>query len=156
MEDTFVRALAFATKKHKGQKRKGGEEYITHPIAVSELVKEWGYGTDYQLAALFHDLLEDTDASEAEIEALAGPDVLQAVKLLTKEKGYNMADYIAGIKSNPMAFVVKKADRLHNVRSAVDTDESFKRKYIKDTQEWYLDFGDEIKEALEELESTLF
>lgn len=155
MEDALVCALAFATEKHKGQKRKGGEEYITHPVAVSELVKEWGYGTDYQLVALFHDLLEDTDATETEIEAIGGPAVLQAVKLLTKENGYDMVTYIAGIKENPMAKVVKTADRLHNVRSAVVTDVDFRRKYIKDTEEWYLDFSDEIREALEELKKTV-
>ena len=99
-------ALEFATKKHEGQKRVGGKDYITHPVAVCELVKEQGYGEDYQLAAIFHDLLEDTDATEEEILSLSSETVLTAVKLLTKEKGYDMARYVGAIKNNPIAFVV--------------------------------------------------
>ena len=60
-------ALEFAKAKHKGQKRIGGDDYITHPIAVCEIVKSQGLDENYQIAALFHDLLEDTDATEEEI-----------------------------------------------------------------------------------------
>ena len=93
-------ALDFATKKHKGQKRIGGADDITHPIAVCEMVKQKGYGEDYQITALFHDLLEDTDATEQEILQYGGEEVLKAVKLLTKQKGYDMAEYIGAIKNN--------------------------------------------------------
>ena len=138
------RAIEFATLKHKGQKRIGGNDYITHPIAVWEMVKNQGYGEDYQLAALFHDLLEDTNATENEILEYGNQNVLTAVKLLTKEKGYDMKKYVENIKNNPIAFVVKGADRLHNLRSAIVTDVDFKRKYILETVDWYLDFSKEI------------
>ena len=92
------RALEFASLKHSGQKRIGGKDYITHPIAVCEILKKQGYGVDYQITALFHDLLEDTNATENEILKYGNQDILNAVKLLTKEKGYDMKKYIEGIK----------------------------------------------------------
>lgn len=151
----FKKALEYAAAKHKGQYRKGGEAYITHPEAVARILRDKGFDEDYQIAGLFHDLLEDTDASEEEIEALGGPEVLEAVKLLTKQKGYVMADYIHGIKANPMAAAVKAADRLHNLQSAVIADEAFKRKYILESINWYLDFSPEIPVAVKKLADTL-
>lgn len=148
-------ALEFATNKHKGQRRIGGADYITHPIAVCEIVKKQGFGEDYQITALFHDLLEDTSATEQEILQFGNEEILTAVKLLTKQKGYVMADYIGAIKENQMALVVKTADRLHNLECAVITDAQFKRKYILETVEWYLDFSPEIKRAVKRLAESL-
>lgn len=153
--EMFDKALEFATKKHSGQFRKGGEPYITHPVTVARYVKEKGFGIDYQIAALFHDLLEDTDATEEEILALSNKDVLEAVKLLTKEEGYIMADYVAKIKNNPIAFQVKESDRLHNLRSATITSTEFKRRYILETVDWYLDFSADIKKAVKDLALSL-
>lgn len=149
------RALDFATEKHKGQKRIGGADYITHPIAVCEMVKDQGFGEDYQITALFHDLLEDTDTTEQEILEYGNEEILTAVKLLTKEKGYKMAEYVSAIKNNKIAFAVKAADRLHNLRCALITDVEFKRKYILETVDWYLDFSAEIKKALKNLAESL-
>ena len=148
-------ALDFANKKHKGQKRIGGDEYITHPIAVCEKVKKLGYGEDYQITALFHDLLEDTDATEKEILSYGNDEILTAVKLLTKQKGYDMQEYIDAIKSNKIAFIVKGADRLHNLECALITNIEFKRKYILETVDWYLDFSPEIKKAVKRLADSL-
>ncbi|MGN1416783.1 MAG: hypothetical protein ACI4XF_08070, partial [Oscillospiraceae bacterium] len=52
-------------------------------------------------------------------------------------------------------FVVKAADRLHNLRSAVSADESFRRRYVIETLEWYMDFSSEIPEAVKKLNDTL-
>ena len=149
------RAIEFASLKHNGQNRIGGKDYITHPVAVWEMVKEKGYGEDYQIAALFHDLLEDTDATEEEILLYGNQNVLTAVKLLTKEKGYDMKSYIENIKSNPIAFAVKKEDRLHNLQCAQETSSEFKRKYILETVDWYLDFSKEIKIEVKKLAESL-
>ena len=148
-------ALEFAKAKHKGQKRKGGDDYITHPIAVSEIIKSQGLDENYQIAALFHDLLEDTDATEEEILKYGNQEILEAVILLTKKKGYDMAEYINAIKQNPIAYAVKAADRLHNLDCAIVTDENFKRKYILETVDWYLDFSPEIRKAVKRLAESL-
>lgn len=154
-EERYDKALRFAAEKHKGQFRIGGAEYITHPMAVAEIVKRQGYGIDVQIAALFHDLLEDTDATENEILALSNENVLEAVKLLTKQKGYVMESYVSAIRKNEMAFSVKGADRLHNLRCAFACDEDFKRRYILETVDWYLDFSPEIPKAVKKLAQSL-
>ena len=155
MTDSLQLALEFAKAKHKGQKRIGGDDYITHPIAVAEIVKRQGLDENYQIAALFHDLLEDTDATYEEILEYGNQQILEAVVLLTKKKGYDMAEYINAIKQNPIAFAVKTADRLHNLNCAIITDEEFKRKYILETVDWYLDFSPEIKKAVKRLAESL-
>lgn len=151
MSEKYAAAYEFAAKKHEGQLRKGGEPYITHPAAVADILREQGMDEEYLIAALFHDLLEDTDATEQEIEALGGEMVLRAVKLLTKREGYVMSEYISGIKSDPIAYAVKGADRLHNLRSAFAADIDFRRKYIKESIEWFLEFRPEIPEAVKAL-----
>lgn len=154
-EERLKKALEFAADKHKGQYRVGGAEYITHPMAVAEIVRQNGGNTDCQTAALFHDLLEDTDATEDEILALSNAEVLKAVKLLTKQKGYVMREYVDGIRKNGIAFAVKGADRLHNLRCAFACDDEFKRRYILETIDYYLDFSPEIPKAVKALAQSL-
>lgn len=151
----YEKALEYAAEKHRGQYRIGGEPYITHPVAAAQLLEKWGFGTEYQITALFHDLLEDTDAEESEILALSNKEVLKAVKILTKVKPYVMSEYVAKIKDNELAFAVKTADRLHNLKSAFCTDEEFKRKYILETLEYYMDFSPEIEMAVRELSASM-
>lgn len=151
----YREALAYATEKHRGQSRIGGAPYISHPMAVAEIVRSKGFGLDWQITALFHDLLEDTDAAEEEILAIGGENVLRAVRLLTKRKGYVMADYVAAIRQDPIAFAVKGADRLHNLRCALCTDDEFKRRYILETIDWYMDFMPEIPPAVKALAASM-
>jgi len=151
----FLKALTFTIIKHDGQYRKGGLPYVTHPLSVSEMLRAKGYGIDYMITGLFHDLLEDTDATEEEILELGGPEVLEAVKLLTKVKPYVMAEYIGHIKENKIARAVKACDRLHNLTCAFDADEEFRRKYILESVDWYLDFDEEIPKAVKALSKSL-
>ena len=78
-KERYECALNFVREKHKGQFRIGGDEYITHPVAVAEIVRKNGYGTDFQITALFHDLLEDTDATDNEILSYGNEKILAAV-----------------------------------------------------------------------------
>ncbi|MGN1104257.1 MAG: HD domain-containing protein [Candidatus Coproplasma sp.] len=153
--ERYNHALAFATQKHEGQFRIGGLEYITHPVSVAQIVIEKGGDTDAAIAALFHDLLEDTDATEEEILRFGNRKVLDCVKLLTKTKGYVMKDYVEAIRADKTAFLVKGADRLHNLRSALVASTEFKRRYIYETIDWYLDFLPEIPLAVKALAQSL-
>ncbi|MDF2880097.1 MAG: hypothetical protein K0R54_654 [Clostridiaceae bacterium] len=151
----------FAYKKHKGQLRIGGLPYITHPVAVAKELKNRGFGEDYVNTALLHDVLEDTSATEEEILALTNKRVLTAVKLLTKEKNYDMNEYIEKIKNNELALMVKLADRLHNLQSSLVAKEKFRKKYVEETKEYYINlsndtvFENDIKNALQKLEETI-
>lgn len=159
--DKYQAALRFATEKHKGQKRIGGADYITHPIAVAEKLKGKFYPVEYQITGLFHDLLEDTDATYDELVSLGGKEAADAVVLLTKQHGYQMDDYIAKIKANPIALAVKVCDRIHNLECATVADEKFKRKYILESTQYYIGldentkYAGEIKNAVIQLAETL-
>ena len=71
-EEIYQKALEYAKKKHEGQFRIGGALFIVHPIAVAEILRQDGKQVEYRVAAVFHDLLEDTDASEQEIVEIGG------------------------------------------------------------------------------------
>lgn len=151
----YAQALAYATAMHQGQARIGGAPYIQHPIAVAQFLQEKGYGVDYQIAGLFHDLLEDTAATPQRIRELGGWVVLAAVQRLTKSPAYRMIDYVAGIRQDPLAFAVKGADRLHNLQCAKVAPAAFRLRYIQETLDWYMDFLPEIPQAVAELAATL-
>lgn len=153
-------SVVFIKNKHGNQTRIGGDPYYTHPLSVGEILCNKGYVNDiYFLTGLFHDLLEDTDATEDEIQQFGGEQVLKAVKLLTKSEGYIMGEYIENIKNNEIAKVVKLADRLHNLQCAKVASDRFKDRYINETEEYYLDlakgtvFEDDILNALNELKT---
>ena len=65
-------AIDYATEKHAGQKRKSGEPYINHPLAVAEILIEWGMDIDTVVAGVLHDTVEDTDATLDELESFTG------------------------------------------------------------------------------------
>lgn len=137
----FEISLEFIKQKHAGQKRKQGTPYYTHPLAVANLLKEKGFPIEYQIAGLFHDLLEDTDATLQEIIELSNEKVAEAVRLVTKTDGYIMSEYIENIKENEMAKMVKLADRIHNLSESPNASREFQDKYIKETKEWFIDLA---------------
>ena len=151
------KCIEYMKEKHGNQKRKQGTPYYTHPMAVSKMLADKGFGENYVVAGLFHDLLEDTDSTYDEIVSYSNPEVALAVKLVTKEKGYDMDEYMARIKNNDVARMVKIADRVHNLSEAKYAGEKFQRKYIKETEAYFLDlakgtvFEKDLNEVLEEV-----
>mgnify|MGYP004666274303 CR=1 FL=1 len=119
-EEKLAKAIAFAAEKHANQKRKDGTPYIFHPLTVAELLNRYGYDIDYQVVGVLHDVLEDTDATDEEVRAF-GEDIYKAVKLVTRPKGADEAEYVKNILANRMAAAVKNADKIHNMCDIVTT-----------------------------------
>ena len=115
----FSKAVAYAAKKHAAQTRREGSPYIYHPLAVATMVRNMGFGIDYQIAAVLHDTLEDTDATEEELRRIFGNEVTDAVVLLTRKPGEDEEEYVSSILQNHIAAVVKNADKIHNLREVV-------------------------------------
>lgn len=111
MLTSYGKALAFAAIKHRGTKRKNGDNYIIHPIRVSQEVK-----TERQkIIALIHDTVEDTETTLKEIETKFGFEVAWAVDCLTHRAGEVYRDYIERVKQDPDAVAVKIADICDNL-----------------------------------------
>ena len=151
----------FMKLKHGNQKRKQGTPYYLHPLAVAKMLKEKGFSEDYQIAGLFHDLIEDTDATCEEIKNISNENIVEAVKLLTKTKGYVMSEYIGNIEKNDIAKMVKLADRIHNLSEAIFASKEFQKKYIKETEEWFINlakntvFENDLKYVLNKVKMNL-
>ncbi len=155
MDLDIEKAIEYATRKHEGQVRKDGSPYILHPLAVAKYLKDHGCSPETQIAGLFHDLLEDTDATEEEILELSNEKVLEAVKLLTKSDNKNCSAYIRDIRANQIAKVVKNADRIHNLTDACSGDPEFAERYAKNTKQYYVGkFSAELDLKYQELCDT--
>ena len=94
--------IEFIKEKHKGQKRIQGTPYYIHPLEVSNILDKKGFSKEYQIVGLFHDLLEDTDTTYEELVQISNKKIADTVRLLTKEKGYVMSEYINRIMKNEM------------------------------------------------------
>ena len=153
--------IQYIKEKHGDQKRKEGTLYYTHPIAVCEILKEKGFGEEVQIVGLFHDLLEDTSATYEELIEMSTKEIADAVRLLTKEKGYITKEYFKRINDCYLAKMVKLADRVHNLSTMHLADNMFQKKYINETNLWFVDlakgtvFEKEIFSFLKKYESYL-
>jgi len=138
----------FVKEKHKNQTRKQGTPYYLHPFAVADILEKMGFDENYQIAALFHDLLEDTDVTYEELINLSNLEIANAVKLLTKKENYIMSNYIEEISQNKMATAIKLADRLHNISEVHLAAPEFRAKYLKETKEWFLELAKDTPFAI--------
>jgi (p)ppGpp synthase/HD superfamily hydrolase len=79
-------AIAFATDRHQSQRRDGdGAQFIAHPVEVAALLRRSGYPDTVVAAAVLHDVLEDTDAHDTELESRFGPEVARLVRLVSED-----------------------------------------------------------------------
>lgn len=120
-------AYELAKEAHKNQKRKTGEPYIIHPIAVASIVaEEFELGANPIMAAFLHDVVEDTPYTLDDIKERFGEDIAFLVGVVTKQKKaeYNQSKQIdnyrqilASVQFDVRAILIKLADRLHNMRT---------------------------------------
>ncbi|MEI6754540.1 MAG: RelA/SpoT family protein [Paludibacter sp.] len=127
--ELITKAFNFAKTAHKGIKRRSGEPYIMHPLAVARIVvKEIGLGSTSICSALLHDVVEDTDYTVEDIENLFGPKIAQIVDGLTKISGgvfaekasaqaENFRRLLITMSEDIRVILIKIADRLHNMRT---------------------------------------
>jgi GTP pyrophosphokinase len=120
------RAYDVAEEKHREQRRKSGDPYITHPLAVATILAELGMDTTTLVAALLHDTVEDTDYSLDRLRTDFGDEVahlvdgvtkLDKVKLGAAAEAETIRKMVIAMARDPRVLVIKLADRLHNMRT---------------------------------------
>ena len=145
----ITKAFNFANAAHKGIRRRSGEPYIMHPLAVAHIVvKEIGLGSTSICAALLHDVVEDTDYTVEDIENLFGKKIAQIVDGLTKISGgvfgnqaskqaENFRKLILTMSEDVRVIIIKIADRLHNMRTLASMPPAKQYKIAGETQYIY-------------------
>jgi GTP pyrophosphokinase len=120
------RGYEVAEQCHRGQLRKSGDPYITHPLAVATILAELGMDTTTLIAALLHDTVEDTGYTDADVAKEFGAEVAHLVDGVTKldkvkfgeaAEAETIRKMIVAMSRDPRVLVIKLADRLHNMRT---------------------------------------
>jgi guanosine-3',5'-bis(diphosphate) 3'-pyrophosphohydrolase len=140
------RAYATAERAHSGQKRKSGEPFITHPVAVAQILADLGIGTKTLAAALLHDTVEDTEYTLDMLRHDFGDEVAMLVDGVTKLDKLKYGDsaqaetvrkMVVAMSKDIRVLVIKLADRLHNARTWGFVDESSATRKATETLEIY-------------------
>ena len=140
------RAYTVAKEAHEGQKRRSGEPYITHPVAVAQILAELGIGPKTITAALLHDTVEDTEYSLDQCRIDFGAEVAMLVDGVTKLDKVKYGDsaqaetvrkMIVAMSKDIRVLVIKLADRLHNARTWGFMPEESAQKKARETLEIY-------------------
>ena len=161
------KAYLYAKEKHKGQYRKTGEEYIIHPLFVAYILTSINADKDTIIAALLHDVVEDTETSKNDIKEKFGETVANLVDGVTKINNINVStdnEYltsyykkiIVGMSEDVRVIIIKLADRLHNMRTLYALDHEKQKRKAKETLEILAPIAhrlgmNKIKSELEEL-----
>lgn len=128
MNDSAI-AWALANRFHAGQQY-GKEPYTYHLKLVHQSVAHCNHDERLEIIAILHDILEDTDCPPTVLAALFEDNVVDAVHALTKGKEEARSDYIARVKANPLALIVKRHDALCNLTESLRRgDQKRVRKY---------------------------
>ena len=165
--DLINRAFDYAYKKHFGQKRISGDDYITHPLNVAMILTDINADATCLAAALLHDTIEDSDSTKEEVTELFGSDVALLVDGVTKinrlhfsnageQMAANQRKILVGLSEDVRVIIIKLADRLHNMRTLYVMPEERQKKKARETLEILTPVADrlginKIKSELEDL-----
>lgn len=159
-------AIDLAISAHDGQMRRSGEEYVCHPLHVACILVEIGMDSDAVVAALLHDVVEDTDIELSEISRRFGADVASLVDGVTKitqmsfstreeQQAENVRKMLLAMSKDVRVMIIKLADRLHNMRTSDGWEPQKQRDKAKETMDIYAPLAHRlgirtIKEELED------
>ena len=154
------KAVQLATKMHEGQKRKSGDPYIVHPLAVMKILQDWKMDEDTVIAGVLHDTVEDTGLTLEEIKREFGETVAFLVDGVTKlgkaREGMRDIDtYLPQTKDNLLrlliatgsdirVLIIKLADRLHNLRTLSALPLEKQKKIAKESLEVFAPLADRL------------
>jgi guanosine-3',5'-bis(diphosphate) 3'-pyrophosphohydrolase len=169
-EDAINRAYVYAMKMHGSQLRASGDPYFSHPIEVAGILTKYRLDSSSIITALLHDTIEDTPATQAEIERLFGPEIGRLVDGVTKlnrielqsdhaKQAENLRKLVLAMSEDIRVLLVKLADRVHNMRTLHYIKNPEKRRRIAlETMEIYAPLAERIgmQELKMELEDLAF
>ena len=126
--DKIKQAYNYALEKHKGKKRKDGNDFINHPLSVARILCDLNVDDTTIISALVHETISESDATGEELEKLFDSDVRNIVESLTKINKLKLNDdsessslylrkVLVGLSEDPRVLIIKLADRLHNMRT---------------------------------------
>ena len=166
-EELIRRAYAFSAKAHEGQIRRSGEPYLQHPLAVAGILAFLRLDVTAIVAGLLHDTLEDTLATQEELEKEFGGDVARLVEGVSKigqipfrtyeeKQAENFRKMVLSMADDIRVVFIKLADRLHNMRTLGHLSESQKKQIAQETLEIYAPLANRLgmswmKQELEDL-----
>jgi len=165
---TLSKAYSFALDAHKNQKRDSGDPYLSHPVAVADILTELKLDSATIATGLLHDTIEDTKATYKTVEKEFGKEVADLVdgvtkiselegKIINNSKAENIRKLILATSKDIRVLLVKLADRLHNMRTLNSIlDENRRKRIAKETMEIYAPLSDRmgmnhIRDELEDL-----
>ncbi len=166
--EKIKKAFTVADEAHKEQRRRSGEPYIIHPIAVARILADMGMDADSVCAALLHDVVEDTPTTAEEIRDMFGSDVEHLVDGVTKlgqiplsaskeeQQSENIRKMFLAMSRDIRVVIIKLADRVHNMRTLKFMPEEKQRYKARETLEIYAPIAHRLgirafKEELEDL-----
>lgn len=168
-EAMLNRAYVYAMKAHANQRRASGDPYFAHPLEVAAILTELHLDDETIATALLHDVIEDTEATRAEIDRLFGPDIGALVDGLTKikkldlvtkkaEQAENFRKLLIAISSDIRVLLVKLADRLHNMRTLEHVKPEKRIRISQETLDIYAPLAGRMgmRNVLEELQDHAF